>query len=272
MFGRAITFGVPAGSVSGLSAASPAPSATNPLVTKDGQFSDPARLTAAPPFLLVAAGATTQVLAAPPSGYSWLINNVTTINQSTTLTAGMQIIDTATGGVVLGTTATGIAALVAGTSAGTFLSFNNRLMPGAVSVKATGAGDIVFACSATLVSTAIAVPWFYAVTSTLVAVPSLIPAAGFATIPAGAGWNVPSLAQWSHNADSAATITVIEITRGSVVLTQTSASVASGASGATNHRIPELINGDVIKFKCVVAPVSAGAVLVGGAYYTVHAV
>lgn len=270
MFGRAITFGVPAGSVSGLSAASPAPSATNPLLTNGSRVLEPYQLAAAPPFALIAAGATTQVLAAAPSGFAWMLSDLVVINQSTTQTAGYQLIDTASGGVLFGTAATTIPALVAGTSAGTNFGLTSRLTTGAVSVKATGAGNIVFMCSAALVSTAIVTPWFYAVTGSQVAIPSLIPAAGFATRQAGSGL-FAAHTQWSFNADSAATICVFEVTRGAVVSTQTTASLAANAAGATNWRLPQLINGDVVKINAVVAP-TAGTVLVGGAYYTVPAV
>lgn len=259
MFGRAITFGAPAGSVSGLASASPAPSATNPFVTAD-QATLPS--SAASVAVAVAAAGNGVILAAPPAGFYHYIHSVQAYNQSGAATAGYQVKEGATL-VIFGSSTTGIAASGVG-------SVGGQIVSGALTGLATGTGNLIFVVNYSRIATANIGMWQIALTDTYQAIASLAPAAGFCIMPVPVSiFSLTNGRTPLMNADSGACVPMMKLTRGGVDYIQTGASVAANVRSLNCiTSIPHLIAGDVVSVKASSAP-TANTVTMGGVFQTV---
>lgn len=251
MYGRAITFGLPAGGVSGLSSASPAPSATNPLITADALL-QPANGTSI--YTPVASAANAEILPAPAAGYYNLVRYVHVINLSGVATAGYQVKES-TSRVIMGSTTTALAANAA-------TQLGGQVVAGALTGYATGTGNLLFIVSYSKIAAA-NIGFYQAVLTDTYQTLFTVPAGYSATW----SWNFAGAFSgelFVMNVDTAATTPIFRITRGANAYLRTNSAVNANVRGAQSG-LPDVINGDVVECKCLAAP-TAGTVILSGIY------
>lgn len=258
MFGRAITFGAPAGSVSGLASASPAPSATNPFLTADQQGSP---VGGTSQYTAVSSAANAEILAAPPAGYYNFVRTIYVMNKSGAATAGFQVKENTTR-VIAGSTTTALAAN------GVSSANNGFLVAAALTGFATGTGDLLFIVSYSRIQTTAILSSQLVLTNAYQAL-FTAPSAGFALIkPINAMAVAFTFHSIAMNADTgAAPAIMLQIVRGVDTYTITNAAVAA-SSRTTQVSIPDIINGDTIQVKAASAP-TAGTLIYNAFMQTV---
>jgi len=208
----------------------------------------------------VATGTTTQLLAAPPAGYAWLISSWNVVNDDAALTLAYEL--TEDGNLVDGRAMT--AAQIASPGGGLGLT-------GALSMAVTGAGtSVTISLSYYRVRLTDFVMWRLALTDTFQAVAAIVPPVGRASkfTSLNTGFSTLSVASPMYilNNDSASTTVQVKITRGATIITRTNGAVAANASRTTFSALslPNLLPGDLVEIKAIVAPVTADKVVVGG--------
>jgi hypothetical protein len=216
----------------------------------------------------VASGATAQLLPAPPPGFLTMTGFIRVENRSAVSAATFLIQDGA--GNVVGANSALAASAQANAIGGQFYTST------AVTVTVGGAGGPCRFngswCYVPIVDPGRKlVPFVVNVGLSPVAVPQLVPPAGFAAVALGACQGSNVMCGWGCNRDSASATLVWRITRSAVVWEGNvpGALGANGRSFGIFAIMPAVLPGDTFELHTLLAPVSPNTVWAGGCWQIV---